>query len=67
MYTTLLVLKKRSVGCCHGCVSGFSDKVGSQGLAAGQTTQNSLESAQPKAAETVVILEYSQILEINII
>jgi hypothetical protein len=67
MYTALSALKNRSAGCCHRCVSGFSDKAGSPGLAAGQTTQNSLESARPKAAETVVILEYSQILEINII
>jgi hypothetical protein len=67
MYTALSALKNRSAGCCHGYVSGFSDKVGSLGLAVGQTTQNSLESARPEAAETVVILEYSQILEINII
>jgi hypothetical protein len=67
MYTALSALKSRSAGCCHGYVSGFSDKAGSPGLAAGQTTQNSLESARPKAAEAVIIPEYSQILEINII
>jgi hypothetical protein len=67
MYTALSALKSGSAGCCHRYVSGFSDKAGSLGLATGQTTQNSLESAWPKAAETVIILEYSQILEINII
>jgi hypothetical protein len=67
MYTALSVLKNRSAGCCHRCVSGFLDNAGSLGLAVGQTTQNLLESAWPKAAETVVIPEYSQILEINII
>jgi hypothetical protein len=39
MYTALSALKNRSAGCCHGYVSGFSDKAGSLGLAAGQTTQ----------------------------
>jgi hypothetical protein len=67
MYTALSALKNGSAGCCHGYVSGFSDKAGSPGLAAGQTTQNSLESARPEAAEAVIIPEYSQILEINII
>jgi hypothetical protein len=67
MYTALSALKNRSAGCCHRCVSGFSDKAGSLGLATGQTTQNSLESAWPKATETVVILEYLQILEINVL
>jgi hypothetical protein len=67
MYTALSALKNGSAGCCHRCVSGFLDKVGSPGLAAGQTTQNLVESAWPKAAETVVIPEYLQILEINII
>jgi hypothetical protein len=47
MYTALSALKNGSAGCCHGYVSGFSDKAGSPGLAAGQTTQNSLESARP--------------------
>jgi hypothetical protein len=67
MYTALSALKNGLAGCCHRCVSGFSDKVGSPGLAVGQMTQKSLESAWPKAAETVVILEYSPILEINIV
>jgi hypothetical protein len=66
MYTALSVLKNRSVGCCHGYVSGYLDKAGIPGLAAGQTTQKTLESAQPMAAETVVIPENSQELEINI-
>jgi hypothetical protein len=67
MYTALSALKKGSAGCCHRCVSGFSDKAGSPGEAVGQTTQNSLESAWLEAAEAVVIPKYSQILEINII
>jgi hypothetical protein len=67
MYTALSALKNGSAGCCHRCVSGFLDKAGSPGLAAGQTTQKTLESARPKAAETVVILENSHKLEINII
>jgi hypothetical protein len=67
MYTALSALKNRSAGCCHGYVSGFSDKAGSPGLAAGQTTQISLESARPEAAETLIILENSLQLEINII
>jgi hypothetical protein len=67
MYTALSVLKNRSAGCCHGYVLGYSDKVGILGLAMGQTTQKTLESTQPMAAETVVIPENSQKLEINII
>jgi hypothetical protein len=67
MYTALLVLKNGSAGCCHGYVSGYLDKAGIPGLATGQTTQKTLESTRPKAAETVVIPENSQKLEINII
>jgi hypothetical protein len=55
MYTALSALKNGSAGCCHGYVSGFSDKAGSPGLAAGQTTQNLLESARPEAAEAVIM------------
>jgi hypothetical protein len=67
MYTALSALKNGSAGCCHRYVLGFSDKAGSPGLATGQTTQKSLESTWPKAMETVIILENSLKLEINII
>jgi hypothetical protein len=67
MYTALSALKNGSAGCCHRYVSGSSDKAGSLGLAMGQTTQKSLESTQPMAAETIIILENSLKLEINII
>jgi hypothetical protein len=67
MYTALLALKNRLAGCCHRYVSGYLDKAGIPGLAAGQMTQKTLESTWPTAAETVVIPENSQKLEINII
>jgi hypothetical protein len=67
MYTALSALKNGSAGCCHRYVLGFLDKVGSLGLAVGQTTQKSLESTWPKATETIIILENSLKLEINII
>jgi hypothetical protein len=67
MYAALLALKNGSAGCCHRYVLGYLDKVGILGLATGQTTQKTLESAWPKAAETVVIPENSHKLEINII